>query len=133
MIISESLFTLRVGFGLIYFGQKKEHSLTVGPDNHFCKRSLFVKCWWNWSRPGLNFINVLCTAFALIDPESIKITVKSSVSFYAFGIYKRKAVCGTLMQLTPRCTNVEIFMKSNKFNIFLNIQKWPNVQNIFSG
>jgi hypothetical protein len=41
--------------------------------------------------PGVNFINVLCTAFALVDPESVKNTVKSSVSFYAFGIYKRKS------------------------------------------
>jgi len=40
---------------------------------------------------GVNFINILCTAFALIDPESVKNTVKSSVSFYAFGIYKRKS------------------------------------------
>ena len=39
----------------------------------------------------VNFINVLLTAFALIDPKSIKITVKSSVSFYAFGICERKS------------------------------------------
>jgi hypothetical protein len=41
--------------------------------------------------PGVNFINDLHTAFALVDPESVKITVKSSVSFYAFGIYERKS------------------------------------------
>ncbi len=33
----------------------------------------------------------LRTAFALVDPERVKNTVKSSVSFYAFGIYKRKS------------------------------------------
>jgi len=41
--------------------------------------------------PGVNFINVLRTAFALVDPKSVKNTVKSSVTFYAFGIYERKS------------------------------------------
>jgi hypothetical protein len=53
---------------------------------------------WHWGSAaklyidqtsGVNFIYILCTAFALVDPESVKNTVKSSVSFYAFGIYKR--------------------------------------------
>jgi len=39
----------------------------------------------------VNFINVLRTAFVLVDPKSVKNTVKSSVSFYAFGIYERKS------------------------------------------
>ncbi len=38
-------------------------------------------------RSGVNFTNVLRTAFAPVDPNS----VKSSVSFYAFGIYERKS------------------------------------------
>jgi hypothetical protein len=33
---------------------------------------------------GVYFINVLHTAFVLVDPESIKITVKSSESFLRF-------------------------------------------------
>ncbi len=41
--------------------------------------------------PGLNFISVIHTAFMLIDPKSAKNTVKSLVSFYAFGIYKHKS------------------------------------------
>jgi hypothetical protein len=49
----------------------------------------------------VNFINILRTAFVLVDPESIKITVKSSVFFYTFGIYKRKAVRRMLMKLSP--------------------------------
>ncbi len=40
---------------------------------------------------GVNFINVLHTAFTLVDPKSIKHTVKSSVTFYTFGIYERKS------------------------------------------
>ena len=37
-------------------------------------------------QPGVNFTDVLQTALKLIDPESVKNTVKSLVSFYAFGI-----------------------------------------------
>ncbi len=40
---------------------------------------------------GVNFINVLRTAFTLVDSESIKNTVKSSVSLYTFGIYEHKS------------------------------------------
>ncbi len=40
---------------------------------------------------GVNFTNVLRPAFTLVDLESVKNTVKSSVSFYAFGIYERKS------------------------------------------
>ncbi len=42
-------------------------------------------------RPGVNFTNILQAAFTLVDPKSVKNTVQSSVSFYAFGIYERKS------------------------------------------
>jgi len=41
-----------------------------------------------WSA-RVNFIKVLQAAFAHADPKSVKNTVKSSVSFYAFRIYER--------------------------------------------
>jgi hypothetical protein len=37
------------------------------------------------SSPSVNFINVLRTAFAHVDPEFVKDTVKSSVSFFGGG------------------------------------------------
>jgi hypothetical protein len=40
---------------------------------------------------SVNFINVLSAAFALVDPKSVKNTVESSVSSYAFGICERKS------------------------------------------
>jgi len=40
---------------------------------------------------GLNFINVLHTAFTHVDPERAKKTVKSVLSFYAFGLHERKS------------------------------------------
>ncbi len=51
--------------------------------------------------PGVNFINILRTAFALVDPESVKSTVRSSVSFKLLGSTSVKAVCRTLMKLSP--------------------------------
>jgi len=42
-------------------------------------------------RPGVNFINVLQAAFAGADPKSVKNKIKSSVSFYAFGIFAHKS------------------------------------------
>jgi len=41
--------------------------------------------------PGLNFINVLRTAFTLVDPKSVKRHWWPSCIFYAFGIYERKS------------------------------------------
>ncbi len=42
------------------------------------------------SRPRVNFINVLCAAFTPLDPEIVKSTLKSSVSFCTFEICARK-------------------------------------------
>jgi len=41
--------------------------------------------------PGLNFINVLRTAFTRADPKSVKDTDDLTVFFCAFGICKRKS------------------------------------------
>ncbi len=41
--------------------------------------------------PGVDFINVQRTAFTLLDPESVKNTVKSLVYFCAFRIYEHKS------------------------------------------
>jgi len=51
---------------------------------------------------GVNFINVLCTAFALVDPKSVKNTVKLSVSFYTFGIYERKSCTQNVDEIDGR-------------------------------
>ncbi len=42
------------------------------------------------------------TAFAHVDPESVKNTVKSSVSFYAFGIYERKICTKNVGEIDSR-------------------------------
>jgi len=52
-------------------------------------------------RPGVKFNNVIYAAFTLEDPESIKNTVKSSVSFTLSWFAFIKVVRRTLMKLSP--------------------------------
>ena len=51
--------------------------------------------------PGVNFINVLCTAFALVDRKSVKNTVKSLVSFMLLRSMSIKVVRRMVLKLTP--------------------------------
>jgi len=53
------------------------------------------------SSPGLNFINVLRTAFMLADPKCSKKTFKLAVSFGALGPTNIKAARKMLVKLTP--------------------------------
>ncbi len=57
----------------------------------FCNENNFQILKLPICRSGVNFTNVLCADFTPIDLESIKNTVKSLVSFYAFGTYARKS------------------------------------------
>ncbi len=41
--------------------------------------------------PGVNFINVLCTAFTHVDPKRLKKTVMSALSFCTFGLREHKS------------------------------------------
>jgi len=43
------------------------------------------------STPGLNFTNIFIRSFYSRSSQKRKNSVKSSVSFYAFGIYRRKS------------------------------------------
>jgi len=52
-------------------------------------------------RPGVNITNVLLAAFMLVDPESVKNTVKSSVSFYAYGICSNKSCTNNIDEIEP--------------------------------
>ncbi len=58
--------------------------------------------------PGVNFTNILHAAFTLVDPESIKNTVKSSVSVYAFGICKRKSCTYNVDEIEPRMMKIQL-------------------------
>jgi len=54
------------------------------------------------SMAGVNFTNILRKAFTLVDPESVKNTVKSSVSFYAFGICNCGRCTYNVAEIEPR-------------------------------
>lgn len=50
----------------------------------------YFSSWWQ-PKGSISSTFYLQQNFALVDPKSVKITVKSSVSSYAFGIYKHKS------------------------------------------
>ncbi len=52
-------------------------------------------------KSGLNFINVLRTAFTHADPESVRIQSNPQYLFTLLGSAHVKAVRRTLMKLTP--------------------------------
>ncbi len=51
--------------------------------------------------PELNFTNILCTAFTLPDPESVKIQLSHQYLFTLLRSAGVKAVRRKLMKLTP--------------------------------
>jgi len=52
--------------------------------------------------PGVNFINILRTAFTLVDPESIKRYWWLNCIFCAFGIYEHKSCMLNIDEIDPR-------------------------------
>ncbi len=54
------------------------------------------------SNPSVNFTNVLSTAFALVDPESVRTHSSCQYHFTLLGSTSVKAVRRTLMKLTPK-------------------------------
>jgi len=60
----------------------------------------------DFSALGLNFINVLRTAFTSKDPRSVKNTVKFSIFITLLGSTSAKAAGITLVKLTPACSTV---------------------------
>ncbi len=53
-------------------------------------------------RTGVNFINVLRTAFALVDPKSVRTQSSRQYLFTLLGSTSVKAVRRTLMKPTPK-------------------------------
>ncbi len=51
--------------------------------------------------PDVNFINVQCTAFALVAPKSIRIQSSCQYHFTLLGSTGAKAAHRTLVKLTP--------------------------------
>ncbi len=78
---------------------------------------------------GLNFINVLRTAFALVGPKSVRIQSSSQYLFTLLGSTGVKAVCRTLMKLTlgRQLNMIKSLMGPAALNMTLNYKK--NVQN----
>jgi len=60
---------------------------------------------------GLNFINVLPTAFTCADPKTVKKTVKLSIFFTLSGSMSIKAVRKMLVKLTPGLYQEQCFSR----------------------
>jgi len=73
----------------------------------------------NILQAGLNFINVLCTAFTPADPRSVK---KFSIFFTLSGSTSVKAVHKSLVKLSPGgfCAD---FLSSKKYKDKLELEK----------
>ncbi len=54
-----------------------------------------------FTRKGVNFINILWRAFTPADPKSAKKTVKPSVFFVLFGSARAEAAHKVLVKSTP--------------------------------
>jgi len=72
--------------------------------------------------PGVNFFNLLPAAFMRTDPKCTKKTVKSPVSFWAFGTYGRNSFCKMLVKSTPVGMKSKCQFNKSLLNVFCN--KW---------
>ncbi len=75
-------FEKKFHFSFVFFGHPDDALLDLWKWTHF---------FWSEDGAGVNFTNVLHEAFNIIDSKSVKNTVKSSISFYAFRICERKS------------------------------------------
>ncbi len=82
--------------------------------------------------PGVNFFNILHTAFALVDPKSVKKIDNLTVFFTLLGSASVKAVRRTLMKLSP---GVQLFIWSVSFQTSSSRQRYashvPNVSDVW--
>ncbi len=54
-----------------------------------------------WTAAGLNFINIVCTAFTPVDPKSVRIQSSCQYLFTLLGSMVAKAARRTMMKLSP--------------------------------
>jgi len=68
---------------------------------------------------GLNFINVLCTAFTLVDPKSVKRHWWLNCIFYAFWIYERKSCTQNVDEIDTWCRKIDFdpIFNAGTFNV----------------
>ncbi len=82
-----------ISFSFFLFREKKSPNLDYSSNGEKC------------GRPGVNFTNILHTAFTLVDPKSIKkIQLSHQYLFTLLGFESVKAACRMLMKLSPAIT-----------------------------
>ncbi len=96
------------------------HGAQVSPTRHYIKGQLRAKYFFTKKAghkmlvqltPCVNFINVLRTAFALVDPESVRTQSSHQYLLTLLGSTSVKAVRRMLMKSTPRVKFINILCK----------------------
>jgi len=94
LCVSRPLHGTKLGITSGCFGETEQHkTMTSGPI------ALCAKMFVNLT-PGIDFNNIWLEAFTCENPQSVKNSVKLSVSFCAFGICECKDASKMLMKLT---------------------------------
>jgi len=68
----------------------------------------------SYCSPGVDFINILRTAFTLVDPKSVKKIDNLTVFFTLLGSACQKAVRRTLMKLRPGVDFINVLLQAFK-------------------
>ncbi len=83
-------------------------------------------------KPSVNFTSILCAAFTLVDPESVKNTVRSSISFYDFRNCTCKSSTQNIDKIEPRpLIKFNNLKQISHSNAFLGIFKFEFLSLIF--
>ncbi len=115
--ISESLMSFNPNFPIMRQNQNsflhfKLFKLVFARENrretsfnvHTIEKAVdFTLRWTKEARSGVNFINVLRTAFALVDPKSVKRYWRLDWTFTLLGATGAKAVRRNVDEIEPRC------------------------------
>jgi len=74
--------------------------------------------------PGLDFINVLRTAFTLVVPQSVRTQSSCQYLFTLLGPMSVKAVRRTLMKLTPGVNFINVFCTQFSYTFVQKIHNY---------
>ncbi len=61
-------------------------------------------------RPGVNFSNILCAAFARVEPKSVKKELKSSIFLRFWDLRLQKLHINMLLKSTPGVNFINILL-----------------------
>jgi len=118
--------------------QKHWHFAKVRPSKPLLKRKKKWKKTGNvkhlphrWRRipPGVDFTNILCTAFKCTDPKTAKKDIQLDCIFCAFGTCTVKATCKILVKMAPG-VNLTKILQATFVLVDLRWSFWHTVESV---